>query len=376
MKRLFLYLLFLFPMIGAGQDLPKPSGPYASGVRDLFLTDPSRADSALGGQISVRVWYPASGSAGGRNDYLPEGLQDALQQIGYAHLDSPGLARLAGLRSNSIRDAKPAAGRKFPVVLFSPGWGMATFSYTALIEELVSLGTIIVAIDHLYCGPVRLPGGRIITGRDYPFEKYGPYLQAALRDTRFVMRSLRAATDGFAFLAGMTDPERSGVMGHSIGGNVALLAARETEPFRFAINLDGGAFDEAAPGTMKIPALTLRSFPVYSDAELSSKGRTRAAWNAMGEAIDSTFRANLERTRSASVEVKIPSTGHMSFSDAPFLMPDMLTRFGGAYLSPKATLRITSALILSFIRNSDPESLKRFPERLKREKIVVRVFGP
>lgn len=376
MRRLILFLLFLFPLISAGQDLPKPSGPYTPGVRDLFLNDPSRADSALGGQISVRVWYPASESAGRRSDYFPEGLNDALQRIGYAKLDSTGLARLAGLRSNSIRDAKPAAGRKFPVVLFSPGWGMATFSYTALIEELVSQGTIIIAIDHLYCGPVRLPDGRIITGKDYPFEKYAPYLLAALRDTRFVMNTVNAGTNGFAFLAGITDPDRSGVMGHSIGGNVALLAARETKPFRFAINLDGGAFDEVSPGTMKIPALTLRSFPVYSDAELSAKGRTRAAWNAMGEAIDSTFRANLERTRSASVEVKIPSTGHMSFSDAPFLMPDMLTRFGGTYLSPQETLRITSALILSFIRNSHPESLKRFPERLKREKIVVRVFGP
>ncbi|HEY1006895.1 MAG TPA: hypothetical protein VGD92_06930, partial [Sphingobacteriaceae bacterium] len=100
MKRVILFLLFLFPMISAGQDLPKPSGPYASGVRDLFLTDPSRTDSALGGQVSVRVWYPASGSAGRRSDYLPEGLQDVINQIGYAHLDSPGLARLAGLRSN------------------------------------------------------------------------------------------------------------------------------------------------------------------------------------------------------------------------------------------------------------------------------------
>ncbi len=375
MKKLFLLMLLVFPFIADAQ-LPKPSGKYACGVRSLSLVDSSRVDSALGQrrEIPVTVWYPASGPVGKRKTYVPGGISKALQESGYAHLDSQALSALLTLKTNSVADAAPVKGnRQFPVVLFSAGWGMSTFSYTALIEDLVSQGTIVIAMDNLYCGPVSLADGRIITNQAYPYENFDPYLRSAFQDSRFVMDAFLAGAGGFDFLRGLADPERLGMIGHSIGGNVALLVAQDPGPFRFAVNLDGGAFEKAFSGTMEIPALTVRSFPTYTDAELSAKGRTRAGWEEMGAAIDSTFLANLEKTRAVSVEVKIPSTGHMSFSDAPFLMPDMLTRFGGSYLAPRETLRTTADLILNFIRFRSPEA---FSNGLKKKpKLVVRVFG-
>ncbi|HEY1007684.1 MAG TPA: hypothetical protein VGD92_10895, partial [Sphingobacteriaceae bacterium] len=336
MKKLLLLMFLVLPFIAAGQ-LRKPSGKYECGVRSLSLIDSSRVDSALGRhrEIPLTVWYPAAGQAGKRKAYVPDEMREALLESGYAHLDSQALSALFTLETNSIRDAAPVKeSRKFPVVLFSAGWGMSTFSYTALIEDLVSHGIIVIAMDNLYCGPVRLADGRIITQQAYPYETYAPYLQSAFQDSRFVMDTFLAGANGLGFLKGLADQDRLGMVGHSIGGNVALLVAQDPGPFRFAINLDGGAFEKAFSGTMEIPAFTVRSFPTYTDAELSAKGRTRAGWDEMGATIDSVFQANLEKTRAISIEVRIPSTGHMSFSDAPFLMPDMLTRFGGSYLTP------------------------------------------
>ena len=378
MHKLFALLLFVFPFISEGQVLPKPSGKYQPGVRSFFLTDFTRTDSALQQHrlIPVRVWYPASTKGGHLEDYVPMGLKSALQKIRYSNQDSLTLKSLTTLNSHSIPDAGPVKGNsKFPVVLFSPGWGMSSFSYTALVEDLVSQGMIVIAMDNLYCGPVRLPDGRLITQKDYPYNQYTPYIQAAAQDARFVMNSLLTGVKEFGFLNSLFDRTRLGVMGHSIGGNIALLVAQDPEPFRFAINLDGGAFEKALIGTMKIPALTVRSFPKYTDAELSARGRTRKGWDDMGAKIDSSFMENLARTQAPSIEVKIPATGHMSFSDAPFVMPEMLTRFGGTYLTPQETLRTTTDLITSFIRSQDAASLQAFTNRVKKQGKGVRVFG-
>src|SRR5258708_11066403 len=44
----------------------------------------------------------------------------------------------------------PKGGRRFPLLLFAHGWGNPAFLYTAELEDIVSHGYVIAAIDHPY----------------------------------------------------------------------------------------------------------------------------------------------------------------------------------------------------------------------------------
>ena len=72
------------------------------------------------------------------------------------------------LRSHSIENAPPnAAGRPFPVLLFSHGFGESSLTYSAQLEDLASHGYVVFGIEHPFDAyALRLPGDRIV-----PFAK-------------------------------------------------------------------------------------------------------------------------------------------------------------------------------------------------------------
>ncbi|MDF5813530.1 hypothetical protein P4118_24280 [Pseudomonas aeruginosa] len=103
--------LYLFPVA----PLPAPSGPYAVGVRDFELDDPSRP-GLLGtpaGQprrLLVRAWYPARPIAGAapRHYFDPGEARSTARGFGEILGFPPLLAYLKHLRTNSYPDARCA----------------------------------------------------------------------------------------------------------------------------------------------------------------------------------------------------------------------------------------------------------------------------
>ena len=115
----------------------------------------------------------------------------------------------------------------------------------------------------------------------------------------------------------------------------------------------------------------MRSRPNYSDADLAKRGRTRAQWDAMGEAIRTSIDSILtKRTDAPAYVMSVLGTGHMSYSDAPFVMPSTITRFGGRSIDPLRGFEIISAYTRAFfdryLRDGDGALLMRqeppFPE--------------
>ncbi|MDT0644816.1 hypothetical protein RM553_18390 [Zunongwangia sp. F363] len=151
------------------------------------------------------------------------------------------------------------------------------------------------------------------------------------------------------FLKGHINRRYFVAAGHSLGGNVAIISGEKDKRIRAAVNLDGGTFIEKYSDP-KIPTLTIRSQPDYTEEEIKDKRFTLKEWDEMGKNIDSSFNSFLSSATN-SYEIKITGAGHMSFSDAPFVLPKMITRFGGKIIdSNKAWTIINKSILLFFTR--------------------------
>jgi hypothetical protein len=148
------------------------------------------------------------------------------------------------------------------------------------------------------------------------------------------------------------DWTRVGAAGHSSGGLVAIAACEADARVRVCVDMDGGLAgpdkeplaDFVARGASK-PTLVLRSQPLYDDTTFARRGITREQWAKQGEAGRIALEEFVERSRGPVRVAYVAGTGHFSFTDAPFVMPSAITRFGGRIIQPeRGWLVITTVL--------------------------------
>jgi dienelactone hydrolase len=248
-------------------ELFAPTGPYAIGTVQLHLVDHSRRDpwTRRPRELMVSVWYPAAHV--GRYPsapWMPEAastlflnqLMSSLPTTG-PNTGPPGSTppniALPGVRL-PVRQARQGApldrsARKYPVVLYQPGFGDVRELGTGLVSDLASRGYIVVTMDDTSeAAEVAFPGGRIATPR--PNQSYVDSVRIA--DTRFVLNQLarlasgenpdaehRALPNG---LSAALDLNKVGMFGHSLGGATAAKAMAADRRIRAGINLDGSMF--------------------------------------------------------------------------------------------------------------------------------------
>src|SRR5258708_32081642 len=133
----------------------------------------------------------------------------------------------------------PKGGRRFPLLLFAHGWGNPTFLYTAELEDIVSHGYVVAAIDHPYDTTyTRFPGGDVTFFAQERFNKevakqphgLSAYSKERVevmgQDNQYALTQLLKYADTRSLNAPFykrIDTEKIGAFGHSIGG---LTAAR------------------------------------------------------------------------------------------------------------------------------------------------------
>ncbi|MFL1377860.1 MULTISPECIES: alpha/beta hydrolase family protein [unclassified Nocardiopsis] len=327
---------------------PEPSGPHPVGVVTVQWEDPDREetwtdDPADHRVVVARVWYPASPDATGEPAlYLG---RDAAEADTVAAGLAAGfgvpplvLSDAAAARAHALTDAPPAAG-PHPVVLFSPGLGGVRTQNTVWAEGLASHGHIVVALDHPYDSAVvvlddgtEVRGALKATGdplEDDLLAREWADIRAADLDLALV-RLLEA--DGGP-LAGLADPDRVAVAGHSLGGAAALLAAADDPRYKAVINLDG------LPRLSEDSSLPQPLLALVADSGTgSAEGDTRYAL-----ALDAAFAASDE----PGYALTVPGTAHLGFSDSPFLLPPFPSLVGS--LGREETARITEAACLAFL---------------------------
>jgi predicted dienelactone hydrolase len=382
----------------ASAELPVPSGSFAIGRSTLHLTDNARPDvfSSTPGkhrELMVYIWYPArplpnapSGEYfpyAGEIDKNPDSKQAALDMLGASWKQI-----VAGsLRSHAIPDAPPAAeSERFPVILFSHGYSATTFSYTAQIEDFVSHGYVVVAVEHTdAAGLVRFPDHHVRLFRNPPAPpsattplqamiasaKQGTQIGA--EDLRFVLDAL--GKESFP-LSKLIDLRHVAAVGHSYGGTVSARACQLDARIQACVSEDGevnpvGAFfDYPDHASMKQPFLFIELAGRHTDAELARMGETRLQWNGFlaheHEQIDQCGAG------SYFVSLDRPGMAHSSFSDGPILNATDATLASVALANLRLTERLERSFLDKYLKGA-PAPLLDQPDKAESGMIIERV---
>ncbi|MGH3191707.1 MAG: alpha/beta hydrolase family protein [Streptosporangiaceae bacterium] len=329
--------------------LPEPTGPWPVGSTALWLTDTSRPDPWAAGvsvrELMVTLWYPAEASDGQRARYMTP-AESELLLAGAGITGVPGDA-LSTVRTNSVSGAAPhGEPRSLPLIMLSPGFTNPRAALTGLAEELASHGYVAAGIDHTYESyATAFPDGRVATGlaREAPRRNRAQKVAAGrAADVSFVLGELTGARPAWPG-AGLIDPSRTAMAGHSAGGASTIAAMLADARILAGIDMDGAT---AAP----IPDQGLsRPFLFLGKQENYTPGRGIIA-SPDGKQLKGsvlTWERDWELLTGWKRWLVVAGAKHASFTDLG-LLADQVGIDIGAELSGGRALEITRAYVRAF----------------------------
>jgi hypothetical protein len=129
-------------------------------------------------------------------------------------------------------------------VVLSPGFTNSRSALTALAEDLASHGYVVAGIDHTYESfATAFPDGRVTTCRAREARRRGrefweKVAAGRAADVSFVLDELTGARRAWPG-AGLIDPSRMAMAGHSAGGAAAIAAMLADSRIRAGVDMDG-----------------------------------------------------------------------------------------------------------------------------------------
>ena len=338
------------PIIMPVFRFPHPTGPYAIGTLTYHWVDASRADIFTSDpnarrELMVQVWYPAEAGVSSTHAPYMQEADAVTTAIARIH-DKPGFlfSQFKYVTTNAVASVRVADGQaSYPVLLFLEGATGFRQMNTFQVEELVSHGYIVAAIDQPGAAAnVVFPDGHELAGVPVPQLKalirpsYKPSETAPLLQGRtledssivpFLTRDVSFALDQLAVLnqadpnrvlTGRLDLRRVGSFGVSLGGIVAGVTCLREPRVRACLMMDATmATDVVAAG------LAQPSMWITRDAASMRFERQRAGgWpEAEIEAHQTSMRAVYESLPGAGYFVRVPGTFHVNFTDIPNWTP-------------------------------------------------------
>lgn len=228
--------------------MPKLEGPYkAVGARFVEIPGGCRA----------KVFYPAESTEGfqdapyctdGRN--TSDGMSGLVgfRQLGLSFL----LAHLATAQSGCSLDAPPV-GEKFPLLVYSHGFGGNMDMATYLMRQIASFGIVVAALEHRDGTASRTV---LANGLEQPF---APGLLSGSQQLQRRASELLAATKPGVLGKDLDiDDSRVFLGGHSYGGPSALLAASQAQSPPNSVKLAGLLLHDPALGMSRLDSFANR----------------------------------------------------------------------------------------------------------------------
>jgi dienelactone hydrolase len=318
----------LFSLLLPVFQLPAPSGKYPVGTAIYHWVDNKRIDpfvpqSNVPREVMTQVWYPGTSSQNA--NFAP--------YVADAQIVMPQLARVLGLPAfvlghfnliethaqsgiplSSVQDS-------YPLLIFSPGRAGIRWQDTGLMENLASHGYMVAAVDHPYSSAITVfPDGRsiVIDPSMWPTLDDANYRQIMAERTQWLATDVSFVLDQIlsSDLGSKIDPGRIGVIGHSLGGAVAIEVCAQDARFKVGINLDGTIYDSAT--TLTQPLLLISREQTSFEHELAHVPPDRAQqiirdeYDGMQSIIDHSPDA---------LWVTVAGAYHYNFTDLPFWSP-------------------------------------------------------
>jgi dienelactone hydrolase len=294
-----------------GGALPAPTGEFAVGVESLRVVDRGRVD-VLGGkgfrELMVDVRYPGRWAEGERVRQFSAGVAGVFGEL--AGVGRYGVAEgefaweetvTHGYRGVPVRDGT------WPVVVYSPGLGDSRGWNAGMVDDLVSRGFVVVAVDHPYdSAGVEFPGGRVersvLFGAGVSPEAVRVALAARVADLGFVVGQLPHIAGRYRM-----DPRRLAVLGHGAGGAAGMQLAAEEARVGAAVNLDGGLGSGADGESGEL--LEVARGGLGKPFLLVGSGKWKESWRAV-----------MRCSEGAHSALTAPHAVHSSFTDAESLL--------------------------------------------------------
>lgn len=239
--------------------------------------------------------------------------------------------------SHAVEHAPLAdAEAQWPLVIFSHGNGSTSFAYTWLIEDLVSHGYVVAAIQHTGTAiAVQFPDGRLVPHRELPMpantspaermqkqiESISAGISEGADDVRFVLdhvTELSKTGDQQFPLKGKIDSSRVAAMGHSAGAEFSARACQLDKRLKACVDLDGAMVPFAAlpiypdHPSMNQPLLFLEAYHPESQmggSHTQHEDFLKVKQKQLQECFPGSY----------DVIIKTPGIAHPSFSDIPVI---------------------------------------------------------
>ncbi len=287
----------------------------------------------------VSLWYPATPSDGRTARYMTP-AESELQLTSRGITGVPPDA-LSTVRTNAVTDATPAGRQRgLPLVVLSPGFTSSRSTLTALAEDLASHGYVVAGIDHTYESfATAFPDGRVTTclARETPRRGQGFWEKVAAgraADVCFVLGELTGAHPPWPG-AGLIDPSRMAMAGHSAGGAAAIAAMLADSRIRAGIDMDGATHAPIPDDGLSRPFLFLGKQSSYAPGTPGKKSAV-ITWERDWKLLTGWKRWLL-----------VAGAVHASFTDLA-LLADQIGIDIGAALSGGRSLDITRAYVRAF----------------------------
>ena len=332
--------------------LPEPTGPCPVGTTSLWLTDTSRPDPwALGvtaRELMVSLWYPAATPGVRRAPYMtPAESELQLTSRGITGVPPDMLSKV---RTNAAVDATPAGHpRSLPLVVLSPGFTSPRSTLTALAEDLASHGYVVAGVDHTYESyATAFPDGRVTTclAREAPRrDRQEKVVAGRAADVCFVLGELTGTHPAWPG-AGLIDPSRMGMAGHSIGGAAAIAAMLADSRIRAGIDMDGSTAALIPDCGLSRPFLFLGKQSNYTPGNGVAVTPGTRDWKLLRAGV-TTWERDWELLTGWKRWLVVAGAVHASFTDFA-LLADQSGIDIGAGLSGARSLDITRAYVRAF----------------------------
>ena len=353
------------PVTPMKAELPAPTGKYSVGRRFFYWTDESRSEEITPDpndkrKLFVQLWYSAKNAKSGTEaEYFP----NLNELAGKGESDT----FLRSIKTHTKSDVALAKGKtKFPVVIFSPGLGSNPLQYAAIIEDLVSHGYVVAAIDHPYdSGPFKFSDGSIIrfagdkwnreVPKDWSAEDRNRFFNDRrfgwAKDVSFVVDQLRKLERS---MVDHMDFGNLGMLGHSYGGQAASVVCASDVRFKACANLDGLAqgnsfLPDAAGNVQKQPFLFFTKAAEVTDFELKMMNMNREEYRSreqkrLRERWKPGYKTRMAALESGAYLITYPGAKHTSFSDTLFLDP----KSSQSYAERLEMSRVINQYVLAF----------------------------
>ncbi|UNI23843.1 hypothetical protein JDV02_009637 [Purpureocillium takamizusanense] len=316
--------------------VPGPPGPYGVASRVLAFTDDARPDPYEPTQkrrILVSAFLPVDKSTHAcRLDaaalmpplttsvYNQQAVEGGLPndtfsrfEMQYCRLPAPPLNNNKSENGNGGGCRGNSSSSKYPVVLFSPGYGVSRLAYSAGARALASHGKVVITIDHPHDAIlVEFPDGAVFYGDVNQTDPNATRKSLPIRvaDISFLVDQLHrpsvidALTKDYP---GRLDVDKLILYGHSLGGNTAANAMLRDGRILAGANIDGHMYGPVIERGLAAPFLLVGT-PGHSATPGSN-------WPEL-----------YGRLRGAKMDLAVARTQHLAFTDVPLLvtrMPDI-----------------------------------------------------